>query len=253
MKIIAKLYKNNIALDCLKLQMTYSELLNNSNVLSKSFSELGVKKNDIVTVCMPNFTQAVCVFLATNRLGAVTTFLNPNSNERENIKYLNEYESKLLINYNKNYEYNNKIKNKTKLKNIVTLTSKDLNRKDFNDYSDTFSIYSDFISYSDLKIVSNFNKHLNTSFNDKALILYTSGSTGLPKKVVLTNKNILASGIYMKNTSHLKIRSNEKSMITIPFCYPYGFVTSLLMSLLCGRNSILTVTKNRFRPCTSVQ
>lgn len=240
LKILTKFYKENIALDCLKLQVTYSELLNNANILSKSFAELGIKKNDIVAVCMPNFIQAVCVFFAVNRLGAITTFLNPNSNEKENIKYLNEYESKLLINYNKNYEYNNKIKNKTKLKNIVTLTSKDLNRKDFNDYSDTFSIYSDFISYSDLKIVSNFNKHLNTSLNDKTLILYTSGSTGLPKKVVLTNKNILASGIYMKNTSHLKIRSNEKSMITIPFCYPYGFVTSLLMSLLCGRNSILT-------------
>ena len=240
LKILTKLYKNNVALDCLKLHMTYKELLNNANILSKSFTELGIKKNDIVAVCMPNFTQAVCVFLAVNRLGAITTFLNPNSNEKENIKYLNEYEAKLLINYNKNYEHNYKIKNNTKLDNIITLSSKDLNKKYFNEVSNTFSSYNDFISYSDLKIVSNYNKHLKDTYNDNALILYTSGSTGLPKKVVLTNKNVLASGIYMKNTSHLKIKENEKSMITIPFCYPYGFVTSLLMSLLCGRNSILT-------------
>lgn len=240
LKILTKLYKNNVALDCLKLQMTYKDLLNNASILSKSFTELGIKKNDIVAVCMPNFTQAVCVFLAVNRLGAITTFLNPNSNEKENIKYLNEYETKLLINYNKNYEHNCKIKNNTKLNNIITLSSKDLNKKNFSEVSNTFSSYNDFISYSDLKIVSNYNKHLKNTYNAKALILYTSGSTGLPKKVVLTNKNVLASGIYMKNTSHLKIKENEKSMITIPFCYPYGFVTSLLMSLLCGRNSILT-------------
>ena len=240
LKILTKFYKDNIALDCLKLQVTYSELLSNANILSKSFTELGIKKDDIVAVCMPNFTQAVCIFFAVNRLGAITTFLNPNSNEKENIKYLNEYEAKLLINYNKNYEHNHKIKNNTKLDNIITLSSKDLNKKNFNEVSNTFSSYNDFISYSDLKIVSNYNKHLKNTYNAKALILYTSGSTGLPKKVVLTNKNVLASGIYMKNTSHLKIKENEKSMITIPFCYPYGFVTSLLMSLLCGRNSILT-------------
>lgn len=240
LKILTKLYKNNVALDCLKLQMTYKDLLNNANILSKSFTELGIKKNDIVAVCMPNFTQAVCVFLAVNRLGAITTFLNPNSNEKENIKYLNEYETKLLINYNKNYEHNYKVKNNTKLDNIITLSSRDLNKKYFNEVSNTFSSYNDFISYSDLKIVSNYNKDLKDTYNDNALILYTSGSTGLPKKVILTNKNVLASGIYMKNTSHLKIKENEKSMITIPFCYPYGFVTSLLMSLLCGRNSILT-------------
>lgn len=240
LKMLSKLYKNNVALDCLKLQMTYSELLDNSTTLSKSFSLLGVKKDDIVAVCMPNFTQAVCVFLAANRLGAITTFLNPNSNEKENIKYLNEYESRLLINYNKDYEYNKRLKDNTKLDNIITLSSADLNRKDFNQDSNSFSSYSDFISYSDLKIISNFNKQITKDFNDKTLILYTSGSTGLPKKVVLTNKNIIASGIYMKNTSHLKFKPNEKSMITIPFCYPYGFVTSLLMSLLCGRNSILT-------------
>lgn len=239
LKIFTKLYKNSIALDCLKLQMTYREVLNNANILSKSFTELGIKKDDIVAVCMPNFTQAVCVFLAVNRLGAITTFLNPNSNEKENIKYLNEYETKILINYNKNYEHNYKVKNNTKLDNIITLSSRDLNKKYFNEVSNTFSSYNDFISYSDLKIVSNYNKHLKDTYNVDALILYTSGSTGLPKKVVLTNKNVLASGIYMKNTSHLKIKENEKSMITIPFCYPYGFVTSLLMSLLCGRNSIL--------------
>ena len=240
LRILTKLYKNNVALDCLKLQMSYREVFNNANILSKCFTELGIKKNDIVAVCMPNFTQAVCVFLVVNRLGAITTFLNPNSNEKENIKYLNEYEAKLLINYNKNYEHNYKIKNNTKLDNIITLSSKDLNKKYFNEVSNTFSSYNDFISYSDLKIVSNYNKHLKNTYNVNALILYTSGSTGLPKKVVLTNKNVLASGIYMKNTSHLKIKENEKSMITIPFCYPYGFVTSLLMSLLCGRNSILT-------------
>ena len=63
LKILTKFYKDNIALDCLKLQVTYSELLNNANILSKSFAELGIKKNDIVAVCMPNFIQAVCVFL----------------------------------------------------------------------------------------------------------------------------------------------------------------------------------------------
>ena len=43
----------------------------------------------------------------------------------------------------------------------------------------------------------------------------------------------------MKNTGRIKPQVGEKCLVCVPFTYPYGFVTSTIMSLLCGRTAIL--------------
>ena len=98
------------------------------------------------------------------------------------------------------------------------------------------------MTFSDIGGVANYQKKpIYTLYGKKedSLILFTSGSTGNPKSVVLTNENLLASGIYMKNTGRIKPQVGEKCLVCVPFTYPYGFVTSTIMSLLCGRTAIL--------------
>lgn len=240
--LISSFYRDAIAIDCLDLRVTYQELFDTAKVLARSFKELGIKKNDIITATMDNFFQAVAVFLAANRIGAVTTFLNPGCSTEEIKHYLNEFESPLLINYNKNIEYNSNIKKDTKVRQIITLRPEHLNIKTFNEIKTSDIGYNDYISFNDLKLVADYYKgFINPiqSGNQDALVLFTSGSTGTPKSVVLTNENILASGIYMKNSGNIKTEVGEKCLVCVPFAYPYGFATSTLMTLLCGREAIL--------------
>jgi len=242
LKLISSSYKKDDAVNCLETTINFEELINNAAILSKSFKELGIKNDDIIVVCMPNYIQAITVYLAANRIGAVTTFLNASSSVDEIKHYLNLFESPLFVNYDKSMEYNQNIKKDTRVKQVVTLEKKDLNIKKFDSLSNV-SGYSDFISFKDMQAVANYyKKPFRTIYggNQNSLILFTSGSTGNPKSVLLTNKNILASGIYMKNSTHLSNVRGEKSLVCVPFSYPYGFVTSTLMSLLCGRQAILT-------------
>lgn len=242
LSLISSFYRDAIAVDCLDLRITYQELLNTSDILARSFKELGIKKNSIITTSMPNYFQAIAVFLAANKVGAITTFLNPECSIEEVKKYLNEFESPLFVNYDKNIDYNQSIKNDTKVEQIITLNKQDLNIKEFNKVKNNDIGYNDFLSFNDMKLVSDYYKgFINTNFNGNqdALILFTSGSTGNPKSVVLTNQNILASGIYMKNSCGVKTKVGEKCLACVPFTYPYGFATSTLMSLLCGREAIL--------------
>lgn len=242
LKFMTMPFRKDDAVNCYDLTVTFDELLEQSAVISKAFKELGVKSKDIVTVCMPNFYQAIACFVAANRIGATVTFLNSYSSLDEIQHYLNYFESSIFINYDKNREYNNIIKKNTKVKNIITLDKLELNKKEFSGNLSNFIGYDDRISFSDLKAISEHYKSIyNTMYfgNQDALILFTSGTTGNPKSVVLTNKNILSSGIYMKNSANLSDTRGEKSLICVPFCYPYGFATSTLMSLLCGRQAIL--------------
>lgn len=242
LNMLKLIYKDNIAVDCLDLRITYKKLLETSKTISKSFKELGIKEKDIITVFMPNYYQAVAIFLAANRIGAITSFLNPGCTKEEIEYYLNLFESPLFINYDKTIEYNKTIKEKTKVKQIITLDQKDLNKNSFINNSNKIIGNDDFISFNELELVASYyDKHIKTNYNKKqeALILFTSGSTGYPKSVVLTNENVLASGIYMKNTGEIKTKIGEKSLICVPFGYPYGFSTSTIMSLICGREAIL--------------
>ena len=253
LKFIGSKYKNDNAIDCLDLNVTYGELINNAAILSRAFKELGIKKGDIISVVMPNYYQAVAVFLAANRIGATTTFLNSFSSEEEIKHYLNLFESPLLVNFNKTKEYNQSIAKDTKIRQIVTLGPSELNTKEFN-YDTTRTVgYDNFLSFNDMGAVSKYYKHIIPTMsyggNTDALILFTSGTTGNPKSVVLTNENVLASGIYMKNSTSIKVTSGERCFVGVPFCYPYGFTTSLLMTLLCGREAVLAPDLSKDNLC----
>ena len=250
--MLSTFYRKEEAIDCLDLNVNYDEMINDTVLLSKAFKELGIKKGDIISVSMPNFYQGVIVYLAANRIGAVTTFINSMSSIEEVLGYLNEFESSLFINFDKDSEYNKKIKDNSKVKNIITLNKDEINTKNYDNITSSANGYRDDLSFSDIgSIAKYYKKPIYTLYGGKedSLILFTSGSTGNPKSVVLTNQNILASGIYMKNTGRIKAKVGERCLVCVPFSYPYGFATSTIMSLICGRVAVLapTLSKDNIR------
>ena len=250
--MLSTFYRKEEAIDCLDLNVNYDEMINDTVLLSKTFKELGIKKGDIISVSMPNFYQGVIVYLAANRIGAVTTFINSMSSIEEVLGYLNEFESSLFINFDKDSVYNKKIKDNSKVKNIITLNKDEINTKNYGNITSSANGYRDDLSFSDIGSIAKYYKRpIYTLYGGKedSLILFTSGSTGNPKSVVLTNQNILASGIYMKNTGRIKAKVGERCLVCVPFSYPYGFATSTIMSLICGRVAVLapTLSKDNIR------
>lgn len=242
LKLLSRKTRDNQAIDCNELHATYQQLIDDSHTLFLSFKELGIKKGDIVTLSLPSNYQAICSFFALNELGAITTFIDTYASESEVLSYLSKYQSPILINCDKTREQNENIKKKSNVKNIITLSTSKSNSKDiFNDYKENESdIYLDFHSLGSLASYQKNKIHLPNKGNDDSLILYTSGSTGQPKAVVLTNKNILSAQMYAGNTSHTENITGTKTMTCVPLRYPYGMVTSLLTSLLWGKEAIMT-------------
>ena len=241
LKLLSRKNRHLLAIDCDDLQVTYQQLLDDSHILYLAFKELGVKKGDIVTVSLPSNYQAVISFLALNELGAVTTFIDTYSSREEILSYLNNYQSPLFINFNKAADDNKEIKKKSGVKHIVTLSDVLKNSRNIEgDYHK--NACDEFIDFHTLGSIAKYQKdaiHLPNRGGDDSLILYTSGSTGQPKAVVLTNKNILAAQMYAGNTSHTENITGKKTMSCVPLRYPYGMVTSVLTSLLWGKEIIM--------------
>lgn len=235
-KLMSSRFKSESAIDCDGYKVTFEQLLNNSDIVAKAFKSLNVKKGDIIVVSMPNYEQAVELFLGANKIGATVTFLNCYLEKEEVVKYLNEFNSKIFINYGKNDSYNRFIKDNSSVDTVVTLNNNDVMGLN----SDLNNVES--LSYSQfMELAMAYSKPIFPCVDKKldSLILFTSGSTGNPKSVVLTNENIIASGLYMKNSTNINPIIGEKTLVCVPFCYPYGFSTSTIMSLLVGRQAVI--------------
>ena len=229
------------AFDCMELRVTHKQFKNDALIISKALLYLGVRKGDIVIVDMPNLYQAVAIFKAANRIGAITTFLNPWQSDDELKQYISTYHSKILFNFDKDSNYNRSILNNTELSHIITLDKENATEKSFFKRD---VIVGELNNYHDLAGIASKHKGSTRRINrgnDEALILYTSGSTGEPKSLLFTNKNVLAALIYLRNSTHLpkQTKGNNRWLGVVPIMYPYGFACSVLAPLLNGNEVIM--------------
>ena len=241
LKLLSKGKMAKPAIDCNSLTVSFSKMFQDADIVAASLDALGVKRGDIIAVCMPNFYQAVIPFLACNRIGAVATYLNPGMSDEEIKEYLVQFKSPVLFSYARSQEANDAILQNSPAEYIITLQPEKLNDLDLfhtlGDYHQTRQL-----DYHCLGSLAEGKKIPRTPlFNGKenALILFTSGSTGQPKSVVLTNQNVIAALMYADNTSNWKKANVDSILVCVPFAYPYGFITSMLASLFSGSRTIL--------------
>ena len=241
LKLICTGKMRNTAIDCGELTVSYKKLFQDTEIVSSALEALGVKRGDIVTICIPNYYQAVVPFLACNRIGAVATYLNPGMSDEEIKEYLAQFNSPILFNFGRNEQDNAAFLKDSPVNYTITLHEDSLNELKMNRICGDY-LHTRQLNYHSLGTLVRGHKQPRThllSGNDCALILYTSGSTGQPKSVLLTNKNVLAALIYANNTSNWKDLGISRIMVCVPFAYPYGLVTSLLSALFSGSTAIL--------------
>jgi len=236
------LRKNNYVVDCMGLRVKAKELRDDTMLLARAFVRLGVKPGDIVACAMPNTYHALLVFMAANTIGAVTTYLNSHAGKEEIADYLNLYESKILVTVKGSEQRLNFYRENTGLEHVIIQDESDRNSRDFRKAEvdeNGFIMDMHGMGYvADLQKGS-FRKHFSGSQN--ALILHTSGSTGMPKSMIFTNQNIIAALTYLENSTHTPgpTKDDCRWMNVVPFMYPYGFVASALGPLFARRELIL--------------
>lgn len=100
----SSLYPNRIAFRYFFKAFKYKHLLKRINQFAKALKDLGVKEDDIVTICLPNIPEALYLMYGVNQLGAIANIVHPLFTYEQMDKMLNKVNSKLVFILDVNYK-----------------------------------------------------------------------------------------------------------------------------------------------------
>ena len=195
----AEKFPNHTALNYMGKKITYRELNELVNRFSRALIDMGVKPEDKIAVCLPNIPQVIISNLAILRIGAVAVQNNPLYTERELAYQLNDSDSKLIITLTLLIPRIQKIKSNTQVtkitgchintylpfpkKQLFPLVKKDMYRK--VEPNEDVRVFGDLIGNFSSEPVEDASQ-----WDELAALLYTGGTTGVSKGVMLSHANL---------------------------------------------------------------
>ena len=208
-------------------ELSFFESIAKAKSICKFLQDEGIKTNDRVGICMQNCTEWAVIYLALAGYGATAVPFNSWWKTEELDYGIEHSEVKLIFVDPKRYEL---LKNH-KIKKVVTEPTDDC------------------VTYQEISNdeVENWPES-NASDEDLTVLLYTSGSTGLPKGVMLTHLAII-NGLFsfytlgeLRKIVHQELLldvDNASVLINVPLFHVTGLITQFLLSMLAKRKIII--------------
>ena len=247
---VARKYPNAVAFDFMGKSTTYRSLVREIENCAKALKTIGVREGDKVTIAMPNCPQAIYMFYAVNLVGGIANMIHPLSAEKEIEFYLNESESVTAITLDQFYHKFERIRENTKVINIIIASVKDAlskpiragymlteGRKIAKIPEDAPVItWKDFMRLSHSCFYKTYK--VKRTGSDPAVILYSGGTTGTTKGIVLTNLNFNALAAQIIATNPM-FRPGDRMLSAMPLFHGFGLGVCIHSMLANGGRCIL--------------
>ncbi|TXT60006.1 MAG: Long-chain-fatty-acid--CoA ligase (modular protein) [Promethearchaeota archaeon] len=206
---------------------TYRELNYISDKVANALFQIGIRKGDAVGVMTPNCPEFLFSCVGILETGAAVTPINPLLKESDVEHIIREAGNiKTVFVHKSNYRTMKKVNKKFDLDNIILIGTKQ--DRDNNILFEEL-IEDVFPSPPDINI---------NPMEDLAAILFTGGTTGLPKGVMLTHNNIVADALLTLHTNRNSEEpiednfGNTVNLSILPLCHTFGF--EIMVSALYG-------------------
>jgi long-chain acyl-CoA synthetase len=239
-------YPDAIAYDFLGYQSTYREFGKEIDHCANALANLGLKKGDRITISMPTTPQGIICFYAANKLGAVASLIHPLSTSEEISFYLNNSKSSFALTLDAFYNKFSEIKKKTDLRVLILAKVPDylglVKKIGFNltkgrkipkvPQDPMVRWWSDLMKTSYPQAPG-----ADMSTDEMAVILYSGGTTGVPKGIMLSNMNFISEG--MQVSAWGKLSKDDSMLAILPIFHGFGLGVCINAVFMGGSKSIL--------------
>ena len=244
----AQQYPNNTAYVFMGKKTSYPAFLARIDAAARGLVAMGIGKGDRVTICMPNTPQALDCFYALNRIGAIPNMIHPLSAAKEIAFYLNFSKSKAILTLDQFYDKVDSIR--AELENPITiLVAKIGDELPFPlnlIYPHTkggkhplpktgYRLWYDMVEAgkgTNLPVC-------DTHADDCAAVLYSGGTTGTSKGIMLSNRNFNALGMQTIAASGYPSVAGMKMLSIMPVFHGFGLGVGIHTALIGGATCIL--------------
>lgn len=248
----AELYPDKSAIHFMGKEINYRDLYNSALKFANYLRTLGVEKGDRVAIMLPNTPQSVIGYYGVLYAGGVVVQTNPLYMEREIEYQMKDSGAKVILTMDILFPKVTKVMQETSLQHVIVTAIKDylpfpknliypfIQKKQYNivvkvEPSEKNHLFTDIMKTAD-------NTPIDIPFDfeeDLALLQYTGGTTGFPKGVMLTHKNLVSNAM-MCDTWLYKCKKGEEIILGIlPFFHVYGMTTVMILSVMQGYKMVL--------------
>lgn len=232
--------------------MTYQELYDSAMKFASYLQGLGIKKGDRVAIMLPNSPQAVIGFYGILYAGGVVVMTNPLYTEREIAYQMKNSGAKAILAMDILYPRISKVLKDTDLENVIITGIKEylpfpknmiypfIQKKQYGitvkvEHRGSNHLFSEIMKTATTDVAK-------TEFDfekDLALLQYTGGTTGSPKGVMLSHKNLISNATMCDTWLYKTKRGEETVLGIIPLFHVYGLTTVLILSVMQGNKMVL--------------
>ncbi|MBI2485361.1 MAG: acyl--CoA ligase [Deltaproteobacteria bacterium] len=184
-----------------EIRITYSELYSTVESLSSFLLSHGVKRGNRVAIFLPNSIEFITSFFAVATIGAISVPINTSYKEEEIKFYISHSSSKLVL-------------TEEKLKPIAEKAAKGTS-------ATIIIIKGDIKDWSFSKRDVSCQNKAEIKTDDEVIYLYSTGSTGKPKRVARTHFNLIA--LADNHSQTVNWTEEDRILFSVPFSHTYGF------------------------------
>ena len=236
--------------------ISFREANRASDALAAALADQGVRKGDRVALIMPNTPNIIISQFAVWKAGAVAVPVNPLFSDSEMIYALTECDAQVAIVLTTFYQKIKNVQSSTSLRCIIATNVKDflspMVRLIFTLFMEKKGGHRAKVAAGDLSLTALISRYaksarppVRVSGDDDGLILFSGGTTGVPKGVVLTHGAIRMNGLQIRAWfGKMLTKWQDTTLLMMPFFHVYGNVI-LMSTCVVGRHPMALVPNPR--------